>query len=536
MNAQTRDVVILGGGLAGLTLACQLRARAPDLSITVVERLRFPVPQATHKVGESTVEIGADYLANVIGLRDHLGTAHLKKFGFRFFFSEARADIDAVTELGASDYLTTPGYQIDRGVLENHLAQRIVDQGIEFVHATTVRNVALVEDGVHSITCENNGETHVLRAHWVVDASGRAGLLRRKLGLQTDNGHHANAVWFRLKSRIRIDDWSTDVSWQQRCVRPERWLSTNHLVGSGYWVWLIPLAGGEHSIGIVADAALHPLRGMNSFERALEWLGRHQPRLAAHVTAAQGELLDFVALRHFSYGCRQVFSPQRWALTGEAGLFLDPFYSPGTDFIAIANTYITDLIARERNGEPIGMLAGIYEKFYLSFYESTLDLYRGQYAMFGHAEAMPVKVFWDYAYYWGVLAQLYFQRRLTDVSCMAQLKNEFLSLQAVNRELQRLLRAWSDAVPPRNPPQLIDQASVPWFAELNRSLGDSLDRDAFLTRLRGNHSLLLALATEILERARTQAPRAACEALELVLMSARSKPNPQIGPLLPAAA
>ena len=41
---------------------------------------------------------------------------------------------------------------------------------------------------------------------------------------------------------------------------------------------------------------------------------------------------------------------ERWALTGEAGLFLDPFYSPGSDFIGISNTYITDLIARDRQG------------------------------------------------------------------------------------------------------------------------------------------------------------------------------------------
>lgn len=531
----TRDVVILGGGLAGLTLALQLRARAPALSITVLERNRFPVREAAHKVGESTVEIGADYLANVIGLREHLRSSHLRKFGFRFFFSEGTEDIDTVTELGASDYLSTPGYQIDRGVLENHLATRAADEGIELLSETVVREVSLCDSGEHSVSCDRRGETIALRAHWVVDASGRSGLLRHKLGLQTDNGHHANAVWFRLASPIRIDDWSSSDSWQRRCVRPERWLSTNHLVGPGYWAWLIPLAGGAHSVGIVADAGLHPLRGMNSFERALEWLGQHQPRLAAQVAAARADLLDFVALRHISYGCRRVFSPQRWALTGEAGLFLDPFYSPGTDFIAIANTYITDLIARDRSGESIGTRTEIYEKLYQSFYESTLDLYRGQYGMFGHAEVMPVKVFWDYSYYWGVLAQLYFQRRLTDVSFIASLKHELMSLQSVNREVQLLLRAWAEAVPARNPAQLIDQAALPWFAELNRSLGDTLDRHACARRLRENHSLLLSLAAEILERARLQSPALACEALANALAASKN-PRDQSEPLLPAVA
>jgi protoporphyrinogen oxidase len=51
----------MGGGLAGLTLAMQLRLRLPELDVLVLERRSHPVPLATHKVGESTVEIGAHY-------------------------------------------------------------------------------------------------------------------------------------------------------------------------------------------------------------------------------------------------------------------------------------------------------------------------------------------------------------------------------------------------------------------------------------------------------------------------------------------
>jgi len=538
VSVNTTDVIVLGGGLAGLTLALQLRARLPSLSITVLERNRFPVREAAHKVGESTVEIGADYLANVIGLRDHLRACHLKKFGFRFFFTDGRRDIEAVTELGASDYLHTPGYQIDRGLLENHLASLVQTQGITLISGATVRDIAMapqMEDGrlgAHTVSFEESEAPRELRSQWLVDASGRAGLLRRKLDLQTDNGHHANAVWFRLDTRIRVDDWSADPDWQARCAKPERWLSTNHLVGPGYWVWLIPLSGGAHSVGIVADAKIHPLREMNSFDRALDWLGRHQPRLAESVAAARGSLMDFAALKHFSYGCRTVFSTRRWALTGEAGPFLDPFYSPGTDFIAIANTYITDLIVREQAGEPIDMRAALYERFYQSFYDSTLDLYRDQYRIFGHAEALPAKVLWDYTYYWGVLAQLYFQRRLTDLGALSTLKDELLALQSINREVQALLRDWADRAAATNPARLLDQAALPWFAELNRTLGDTLDRDAFIQRLRDNHGLLLSLAAQILQRARESLPDLRGDKLEALLSTA----PPRQSLLFPTAA
>jgi flavin-dependent dehydrogenase len=528
------DVVVLGGGLAGLTLALQLRARLPRTAVTVLEREAHPVPVAAHKVGESTVEIGAHYLDTVLGLGAHLREQQLRKFGFRFFFSDRRRDIDAVTELGASRYLHTPGYQLDRGILENHLAGEALARGVTLRTRAVVRTVELATgSGAHTVRFEQEGAEHTLRARWVVDASGRAGLLRRQLALQTDNGHHAHAVWFRLRTRIDIDTWSSDARWHARCERRERWLSTNHLVGPGYWVWLIPLSSGSHSVGIVADEAMHPLRTMNSFERAREWLRRHQPRLAELVDCEQGALQDFVALRRFSYGCSRVFSAERWALTGEAGLFLDPFYSPGTDFIAISNTYICDLIAREQAGEPLAMHAKLYEQLYFSFYESTLALYRGQYPMFGDAEVMPIKVIWDYAFYWGILCQFFFGGRLADLVSLSRLRRELADVQALNAQLQAFFRAWSAARTAPNEPRMLDQAALPWFAELNRSLGDVLDDAAFQERIRANAALLHELAAQILARARSAAPGAAIEALERVLAGA----TPAAAPLLfqPAA-
>jgi hypothetical protein len=334
---------------------------------------------------------------------------------------------------------------------------------------------------------------------------------------------------------VDVDDWSQDAAWHARCFARERWLSTNHLVGPGYWVWLIPLSSGSHSIGIVADEAMHPLRNFNSFERAVGWLRSHQPRLADSIDAVRGKLQDFIALRHFSYGCKRVFSPRRWALTGEAGLFLDPFYSPGTDFIAISNTYITDLVARERAGESIEMHAHIYEQIYFSFYESTLALYRDQYAMFGDAEAMPAKVIWDYAYYWGILCQFFFQHRLTDIVSLSRLKKELSATQVLNLRVQELVRSWARSQRSANPARLLDQAALPWFAELNRSLGDPLDEAAFHARIRRNTALLHELAAEILARARQAVPD--IDAVELEKSLAEFAAPPTGTPLLfqPAA-
>ena len=505
------DVVVLGGGLAGLTLAIQLRQQFAALQILVIERRAHPVPPAAHKVGESSVEIGAHYFDTVLGLKEHLNRHQLRKFGFRFFFSEARTDLDQVAELGASRFLATP-----TGIFENFLGEHARSLGVEFVDGAVVRSFDMGANGAaHRVRFEKEAASSEVECRWLIDASGRAGLVKRKLDLAQDNAHDANAVWFRLAAKVDVDEWSSDSAWLTRCDPPLRWLSTNHLCGEGYWAWLIPLSSG--SVGIVCDAKLHPLETMNTFEKALEWFHRHQPRLAREVESKRHLLQDFCFLRDFSYGCKQVFSADRWALTGEAGLFLDPFYSPGSDFIAIGNTYIADLIARDRAGEAFGGRAYVYQQLYFSFYESTLSLYTDQYAMFGDPEVLPVKVIWDYTYYWGVLCQLFFQRRLTDVANLGRLSVQLNHAKALNLAMQTFMREWSQVSPKRNDAIMLDQASLPWFAALNRGLRDDLDEAGFRARIVESVQLLDTLAREIVARAVQRCPQVdATAVLELL--------------------
>lgn len=502
----TSDVLIMGGGLAGLSLAIQLRRQSPQLSVRVLERNRHPVPEAAFKIGESTVEIGAHYFDSVLGLREHLQNDQLRKFGFRFFFSDGCADLGQAVELGVSRVFTTPSWQLDRGRFENFLARHAASLGVEFVDGATVHGIDCAEgDGAHTVRYEHAGARHAAITRWLIDASGGRALLKRKFQLAEANTHDANAVWFRIGERIAIDDWCDDPAWQARVEPRERWRSTNHLCGPGYWAWLIPLASGSHSVGLVADAAMHPLATIDTHEKLMAWFSRHQPALHRALAASRAPIQDFVHQRRFSHGCRQVFSPQRWAITGIAGLFLDPFYSPGSDYIAIANTYITDLIARDLRGERFAREARAYEQLYFSFYRNMLTLYEGQYPMFGHAQLMPLKVLWDYGYYWGVLCQFFFQHRLTDVGLFLRLADALAECEALNRDMQVLLRRAAGSATGTNTATFIDQQKLPWFAELNRGLRDALTAEQLEQRVAGSVAMLRTLAGEIIARIRTLA-------------------------------
>jgi 2-polyprenyl-6-methoxyphenol hydroxylase-like FAD-dependent oxidoreductase len=83
---QPYDVLIAGGGLAGLCLARQLTREAPSLRVFLAEKRPHPVPEAAFKVGESSVEIGAHYFQRVLDLEPHLRQRQLEKLGLRYFF------------------------------------------------------------------------------------------------------------------------------------------------------------------------------------------------------------------------------------------------------------------------------------------------------------------------------------------------------------------------------------------------------------------------------------------------------------------
>jgi flavin-dependent dehydrogenase len=440
------DVAIMGGGLAGLTLAIQLKKTRPATGIVVIERQEHPVPEAAHKVGESTVEIGAHYLRDILGLEEHLQTQQLIKFGLRFFFStDDKRDITHRVEVGHSVPLPCKldSYQLDRGRLENMLSDELPRQGILLLDGSKVQRISLrPHRDFHRLQVLHQGREREIEARWIVDASGRSSLLKRQLGLAKKVSHVANAAWFRIGYPININEWSTDPDWLTRICEGERSLSTNHLMGPGYWVWLIPLASGSISIGIVTDASMYPFEEINRFEQALAWLRQHEPQCATEVEKHRDKIQDFRVMKDYAYSCQQVYSHERWCLTGEAGVFLDPFYSPGSDMIAISNGLVCDLITRDLNGEDIQSRTLVHDKLFLSLNSIWLAIYEQQYPLMGNPRVMTTKIIWDTAFYWGVFGLLYFHDtflRLTDSPAVAA---NLSRLTILSNRVQAFFREW----------------------------------------------------------------------------------------------
>lgn len=496
------DVAILGGGAAGLTLALQLRSVRPATSILVVEKNPHPLPEAAHKVGESTVEIGGHYLREVLHLADHLEERQLNKFGLRMFCSSGdNSDITRRAELGARFWApkAVGTYQLDRGRLENALGQELAGNGIAFLAGCLVQQVTLQpQEEYHRLRLvADSQQEQDVDARWVVDATGRTSLLKRQLGLTKKVEHEANAVWFRIKHRFDIGQWSDDPEWLGQVRDGPRELSTNHLMGTGYWVWLIPLASGSMSIGIVTDARMHRFDEMNRFDRAMAWLHEHEPQCARMIEPYRDQLQDFRVLRNYAYGCEQVFSDQRWCLAGESGVFLDPFYSPGMDLIAIGNGLITDLLTHALDGEDVEERAAIHNHIFLLLFDGWLKIYDQQYGIMGSARIMLTKVVWDTAAYWAIPGLLFFHDKFSELADLQPIVFALARFNDVSARVQRFFREWHAVDHSEESTAFISFYDFDFMAKLHIGMAAKLSDTDLLAQVADNLRLIEQISGQL---------------------------------------
>jgi flavin-dependent dehydrogenase len=444
------DVLICGGGLAGLTLARQLKLELPGISIAVIDRLARPLPEAAFKVGESSIELSTYYFGQVLKLAEYFKRCQLFKLGLRFFFGEAHGPLDDRPETGPDMFSPVPSYQIDRGRLENDLRQMAVEMRIVIYEGSIVEEILLADgEEKHIVKCRvvDGQASFSLAGRWVVDALGRRRFLQTKLGLKKTNGHQASAAWWRYAGRIDVDDIGGNGGHKWRKLPIEsRYFSTNHLMGKGYWVWLIPLASGATSVGIVTDETIHPQRSYGqSYTQALEWLHTNEPILWEFIRNQQP--LDFHSLKNYSYASEQIFSSQRWSCVGEAGVFLDPLYSLGSDFIAIGNTITVEMIRRDRAGGLTEEAIETFNRLVLELlFPLCLDYYRGTYRTFGHAQIFTAKLAWDTAINWAWMTQLFIQGLIQQPVAEILLVGE--KYRSLNESVQQLFIDWAEKAPP----------------------------------------------------------------------------------------
>ncbi|HRC84290.1 MAG TPA: lycopene cyclase family protein [Thermoanaerobaculia bacterium] len=449
------DVVIVGGGLAGLSLARQLLL-STQRTVLLLERLP-ELPPKRQKVGESTVQLAGYYFSRVLELEEHLMNCHYLKYNLRFYWPSAgrsNQGFEDVSQGFIRDFSNVASYQVDRNVLEGELF-RLCSAEPRF-RAVLGANVGDVELGTgaadHRVRFTTAGGAQEVQAGWVVDTSGRNRLFaKRRQLLRPSPIRHGTYFWW-VEGLIDIEKLSSR-SGRERRLDPSRrtlghlpsWLATNHFVGEGFWFWVIPLHG-KTSLGLVYDRAVVDLEEINKPEKASEWVIERFPFLARELR--HRKVLDASGYRSYAHDCGETLSAERWAMTGEAGRFTDPLYSPGSDLIAIYNTLVVDAIETE---DPTELAAKVraYEQLQRAVYGAYLPSYVYSYDVLGDPEAFFLKYTWELAVYFVFYVFPFINDLFTDRRFIATHLRAFSRLGPINHGLQKLLSAYYQWKKPR---------------------------------------------------------------------------------------
>ncbi len=314
-QAQACDVLVVGGGPAGATIAALLARQGRD--VVILEKAHHP----RFHIGESLLPANGP-LFDRLGVRDRVERMGMAKWGVEFV-SPTHAHRSFVEFGDAWDKSMPYAWQVRRSELDEMLFGHAAACGARTFEGWRVRGVQFDADAATVLAVQDGGSAQSWRARYVVDASGRDTLLANKQGSKRRNRKHNSAALFghwrgaqRLEGKL---EGNISIFWFQHG-----------------WFWSIPLADGQTSVGAVCWP--HYLKSRDKPLKAffLDTISMC-PRLAERLAGA--ELVDDAvhATGNYCYSSTHA-TGARYVMLGDAYAFVDPVFSSGV-YLAMVSAF-----------------------------------------------------------------------------------------------------------------------------------------------------------------------------------------------------
>jgi flavin-dependent dehydrogenase len=332
MKKSAYDLIVVGGGPAGTTLATLVKKHAPSRKVLLLEKATGP----RHHIGESLLPGMAPVLKE-LGVYEKIDSAGFpRKIGANYVWgADRKVWENDFNEINVQDMIDRFGvlpknlqyaWQVRRSRYDEILLQHAEESGVEVRRGWTAK-AAVEKDGrITGIKALGpRGKAETLEASWTADCSGQAAFLSRYRKVRRFNTALRN---------VAVYAYFKGAKWKYTYTgHPEK---TKIFISSAKdgWLWYIPIDDGIISVGLVTPADKVEGSSQKALEKALLKELKACEELwpliegAEIVAGFDGADQKFFVHSDWSYLSLKACGPG-WMACGDSAVFVDPILSTG---------------------------------------------------------------------------------------------------------------------------------------------------------------------------------------------------------------
>ncbi|KAJ7090631.1 putative halogenase [Mycena epipterygia] len=312
------NILVIGGGPAGSYAAAALAREG--FEITLLEREHFP----RYHIGESMLPSCRPFMRFIGAEQKVIDFGFCVKVGAALKFNQTKRE-------GYTDFINPDpekaAWNVTRADFDEILLRNAAENGVRVCEGVTVNSIKFSgENDKQPISAEwtsDTGSKGQVNFKWLVDASGRNGIMSTKY-LKNRKFNTA------LRSVAFWGYWTGAGMYAPGTSRENAtWLEA--LTDESGWAWFIPL-GGKVSVGIVLkeESSRAKKAGLSGPDANAQHY-HNQLKLVPGVTrllSGATFLGEVKSAGDYSYSATHYAGPN-YRIAGDAGAFIDPFFSSG---------------------------------------------------------------------------------------------------------------------------------------------------------------------------------------------------------------
>ncbi len=341
------DVIVVGGGPAGSAMSCYLAMNG--YRTVLFERDVHP----REHVGESLVPATNRVLED-IGFWPKMGNyGWIRKPGATWTGYGGRVGSEVVvtfSDVQMENIKQDYTYHVDRARFDAELLKHASNLGAEVFQGVNVLQMNQDESGRATGVRVRILERELdFTSRFVVDASGRRGLVGKQLGLWEKDGQFDQMAiysWFRNVKPPAEETWD--------------YIHVHFLPIERGWVWQIPIYEGITSVGVVVEKEVFQQSGKDHggfFDEVVQLSNNTK-----HILGQAERVRDWFKEADYSYKMSR-FAGDGWLLVGDAARFVDPIFSSGVSVATNSAKFAFDALDQAlKGGDEQSAFRGYNEK------------------------------------------------------------------------------------------------------------------------------------------------------------------------------